>query len=79
MYKRQGELNLTVFIVMVVAALGVFFFTVLWPAIRNNMASTTRCSDAICESEPNGDGTVNCFYQDKNGNHISDFTCVWKG
>ena len=56
MKEASGELNLTVFIVMVVAALGVFFFNVLWPAIRNNMASTKRCSDAICEKEPNGDG-----------------------
>ena len=79
MKEASGELNMTVFVVTVVAALGAFFFTIIWPVIRNNMASNTRCSDAICEKEPNGDGTVNCYYLDKKGNRVSEFTCVWKG
>jgi len=79
MKEASGELNMTVFIVIVVASLGAFFFTIVWPAIRTNMASNTKCSDAICEKEPNDDGTVDCYYQDKNGFKTESFTCVWKG
>ena len=76
MKEASGELNMTVFVVTVV---GVFFFTIIWPAIKNNMASNTRCSDAICASEKNSDGTVDCYYVDRKGNKTANFTCVWKG
>lgn len=79
MKEATGELNMTVFVVIVVAALVAFFYTIIWPLIRNNLASTTKCSDAICESTPNSDGLVNCYYQDKKGNKSTSFTCVWKG
>ena len=78
MKEASGELNMTVFVVTVVAALGVFFFTIIWPAIRNNMASNTKCSDAICSSEKNADGTVDCVYIDRKGNKSEEFTCVCK-
>ena len=42
MKEASGELNMTVFVVTVVAALGVFFFTIIWPAIKNNMASLEK-------------------------------------
>ncbi len=79
MREASGELNMTVVIVTFVAALGVFFFTVIWPAIRNNMASQTKCSDAICEKDEDGDGRVQCYYRDSKGNDSASFTCVWKG
>ncbi len=79
MKEASGELNMTVFVVTVVAALGAFFFTIIWPVIRNNMASNTRCSDAICANEKNSDGTVDCYYIDRRGNKTENFTCVWKG
>lgn len=79
MKEASGELNMTVFVVVVVGILGVFFYSIIWPMIRNNMATTTKCSDAICEKKPNEDGAVDCYYQDKAGNKSENFTCVWKG
>ncbi len=79
MKEATGELNMTVFVVIVVGILAAFFYFMVWPMIRNNMAQNTKCSDSICESHPNSDGTVNCYYQDKNGNRSNTFTCVWKG
>jgi len=51
MKEATGELNMTVFVIIVVAILAAFFFTIIWPMIRNNMARTTKCSDAICEKK----------------------------
>ncbi len=79
MKEATGELNMTIFVVIVVAILTAFFYFIIWPLIKNNMASNTKCSDAICENRPNQDGTVNCYYQDENGNKTNTFTCVWKG
>ena len=75
MKEATGELNVTVFVVVVVAILGAFFYTIIWPMIKNNLVSNTKCSDAICETNPNDDGTVNCYYKDRS----ESFTCVWKG
>lgn len=76
MKEATGELNMTVFVIIVVAILAAFFFTIIWPMIRNNMARTTKCSDTICEKKPNADGTVDCYYK---GRRSEKFTCVWKG
>ena len=47
MKEASGELNLTVVVVMAVAALMAFFYTLIWPTIRNNMASNTKCQAAV--------------------------------
>ena len=48
MKEATGELNATVFVVIAVASLVVFFYTTIWPAIRNNLNENTACSRAIC-------------------------------
>ena len=78
MKEATGELNMTVFVVGVIAALSAFFYTVIWPLITNSINQTTNCNSAICESAPNADGTVNCYVV-KKGKRSDDFTCVWKG
>lgn len=79
MKEATGELNLTVVVVIAIASLTLFFYTVIWPMIKNNMSRNTKCSEAICEKEPNSDGSVNCYYLDQNGSRGENFTCVWKG
>ena len=42
MKEATGELNTTVIVVIIVAMLVAFFYTGVWPAIRNNMNVTTK-------------------------------------
>ncbi|MCM1052578.1 MAG: hypothetical protein NC483_01185 [Ruminococcus sp.] len=84
MKEASGELNLTVVVVIVVAMLAFFFFSILWPQIRNNFASNTKCNEAICGVDVNGNkvqpknGMIECYYRDKN-NQAHTITCAWKG
>ena len=87
MKEAQGELNLTVIVVTIVALLSLFFFTIIWPGIQSNFQKNTKCSQAICtcpSRDENGncripeDGMVKCYYKDKNGNK-QDIMCAWKG
>ena len=77
MTEATGELNLTVVVVMAVAALMAFFYTLIWPTIKNNMTANTKCQAAICEkcTNPEGCKTVQCWYKDPD----KKFDCVWKG
>ena len=56
MKEASGELNLTVVVVMAVAALMAFFYTLIWPTIKNNMTANTKCQAAVCKKceDPNG-------------------------
>lgn len=80
MKEASGELNLTVVVVMAVAALMAFFYTLIWPTIKNNMTANTKCQAAVCKKceDPNGCTMVDCTYTDKKGNK-TDMQCVWKG
>ncbi len=75
MKEATGELNLTVVVVMAVAALMAFFYTLIWPTIKNNMTANTKCQAAVCEAcrDPEGCKTVKCTYKGQT------FDCVWKG
>lgn len=80
MKEATGELNMTVVVVLAVGILSVFFFAILWPSIKNTYISTSRCNDAVCGNEPNGNNMVDCIYYDKNGKQVgSGFQCPWKG
>ena len=80
MKEASGELNLTVVVVMAVAALMAFFYTLIWPTIKNNMTANTKCQAAVCKKceDPNGCSMVDCTYTDKKGNK-TNMQCDWKG
>lgn len=50
MKEATGELNMTVVTVVAIAAVGAFFYAVIWPAIKNNIENSTKCSNAICDT-----------------------------
>ena len=78
MKEATGELNLTIVVVMAVAGFMAFFYTLIWPMLRNNISANTKCQAAVCEkcdtsANPNGCSTVPCHYKGET------FNCVWKG
>lgn len=81
MREATGELNMTVIILVGVGILMAFFYTILWPMLRNNFTANTRCADAICDknSVNQNDGTVECTYFNENGTPEAELVCPWKG
>lgn len=73
MKEATGELNMTVVTVVAVAAVGAFFYAFVWPTIKSNITSATKCSSAICPSTCTS-GTCNCQYIDENGTS-ENITC----
>ena len=75
MKEATGELNGTLIVVITVGLLSTFFFTVLWPILKNNLHSNTKCSDAVCEPCVKGKvcKTVKCVYKDQ------ALECPYKG
>lgn len=80
MKETQGELNMTVVIVVTVGILSVFFFAVVWPQIKDKFIATNKCSDAVCGKVPSN-GQVWCrYYDSKTGKQVGgEFQCPWKG
>jgi len=77
MKAATGELNLAVLVIIAVAVMSAFFFTVIWPNLRDNQHSIMDCRRAVCNNTSNGDGTVTCWMgQVGNG---AGFPCTWKG
>ncbi len=85
MKQATGELNMTVVIVLIIAGLSFFFFSFLWPLIKDNFRQDSRCDDAICpcpsgysiEGKCTYEGpTVECYFKDNSDRKI---ICPWKG
>jgi len=80
MKEATGELNMTVVVVIAVGVLAAFFYTILWPMLRDNYNASSKCSDAICDaSTVDSSGMATCKYY-KNGSQVGNsFKCAWKG
>ena len=77
MKQAVGELNATVVVVLAVSVLMAFFYTVLWPLIKENFVANSECSRAICEPcESNHCEYVTCHIKN---NPDKTFECVYKG
>lgn len=77
MKEATGELNTTAIVAIAVAAFAAFFFSYLWPIIKQSINSDTKCADAICESCAKNDCEyVDCYLKDDPSN---TFECVYKG
>ena len=80
MKEATGELNATLVVVITIGLLSTFFFTVIWPLLKNNLHANTSCSDAVCEKCENGVSCrdVQCSYTDKQGREHT-IRCPYKG
>lgn len=82
MKEATGELNMTVITVIAIAAIGVIFYTLVWPIIKNNINQSTKCANAICDECASGAKTTSCIYYeyDDEGNTTgtSNISCPCK-
>ena len=79
MKAATGELNMTVIIILAVAIMSAFFYTVIWPLIKDNQNAIIRCREAICADANTVDsnGRVCCSLEGEASN--CDLRCTWKG
>lgn len=76
MKEATGELNAAVVVILAISVFLAFFYYTLWPLIKNNFTSTTKCNKAICEKCPSS----NCDYVTCHLPGKSDtFECIYKG
>lgn len=73
MKEASGELNMTAITILAIAAVGAFFYLVIWPGLRNNIERSQQCSSAVCGACTNGVQT--CSYTDADGNVVPDLQC----
>ena len=80
MKEATGELNMTVITVILVAVLVAFFYSLIWPMIKNNISSSSGCKDAVCSGSPDSQGMVTCkIYKNANDKKPIETKCVYKG
>lgn len=72
MKEATGELNMTVVTVVAIAAVGAFFYAVIWPSIKGNLLAQTHCSSAVQCSDPDQNGKMKCHYYDESGQMSQD-------
>lgn len=75
MKEATGELNMTVVTVVAIAAVGAFFYLVIWPSIRANLEAQVHCSSAVqctCSDESNKD--CSCMYYKEGKDGIQELT-----
>lgn len=72
MKEATGELNMTVITVVAIAAIAALFYTLVWPAIKKQIESNTKCASAVCDPSCSG-RTCSCTYID--GDKTETVTC----
>ena len=63
MKEATGELNMTVIAIVAIAAIGAFFYAVIWPKVKGNIENSTKCANAVCSNcgtKPGKNGIRKC-------------------
>lgn len=64
MKDATGELSMTAIAVVAIAAIGLVFSQLVWPAIKKNITRSAHCTEAYsCKSCT--DGLCDCIYLDE--------------
>ncbi len=76
MKEATGELDMTVIVAILVAALASFFYFQIWPKI--GQSQNTDCQKAVCDKDSlTDDGYVQCKVEDDGS--TKDVLCKYKG
>ena len=81
MKEATGELNMTVVTVVAIAAVAAFFYAFVWPTIRDNITSSTKCANATCDQSSctkQGSRTVCTSCRAASGDDDSTFKCSYE-
>ncbi len=65
MKDATGELSMTAIAVVAIAAIGLVFYQLIWPSIRENIRRSTYCSQAYNCKEISGSQLMECTYLDQ--------------
>ena len=66
MKDATGELSMTAIAVVAIAAIGVVFTQLVWPAIKKNITRSAHCSEAYgCKNNNAAGGLLDCAYLDE--------------
>ena len=76
MKDATGELSMTAIAVVAIAAIGVVFSQLVWPAIKKNITRSAHCSESFgCTTgAAGGANLMNCWDMDENGS-TTDVLC----
>ena len=73
MKDATGELSMTAIAVVAIAAIGVVFTQLVWPAIKANITRSAHCSEAYACT---GTGDIlSCKYLSEDGSTPVDVSC----
>lgn len=74
MKEASGELSMTAITVVAIAAIAGVFTTLIYPKIKANILSQTKCSAKFNCQECNG-GTQSCSVMSDDGTNVEPITC----
>lgn len=71
MKEATGELNMTVIVVVAIAAVAAFFYAFIWPTIKKNIQAQTICANGpnYTNGTKGAAGYVSC------GSGTKSYTC----
>lgn len=76
MKEATGELNMTVIVVIAIAAIAALFYAFVWPAIRGNLERSTNCSSAFgCDACTNGTRACDGYYDESGAATSTSIDC----
>lgn len=78
MKEASSELSMTAIAVVAIAAIGVVFTTLIWPAIKSNITRSTNCTQAYDCTNCNANTKMcTCKYLDSK-NQVQSVQCPQK-
>lgn len=79
MKEATGELNMTVIVVVAIAAVAALFYAFIWPSIKKNIQNNTVCANGpgYIQGTQGSDNYVSCG-QIVTQNNKKQYTCQYK-